>query len=150
MYAVVYKNPKLWAKYFTQKQLIFISKLFKYVSWLVGVPLSIYYGMNWKCLLFTAPLMIIGQWLNLWVYKTIGDEGVYYGWELATIQPRKIEGLPFSFHDPQYKGCVMFMVAMFLTSEATPEQIIMTIPWILSYFFSMGVENTQNRRLGTY
>jgi len=142
-YTWAYKFPKSFSRFFTQKQLIRASVWAKIVGCFCHAPACFRAGINGPGLCLSIPLVIVGQYLNELVYNLLGDSGVYYGIELQAVKPKKIGGFPFTLCDPQYKGSVLTVFGTFLAFNTTTEILQLAIPWIVSYFTIMIVENTK-------
>eukprot|EP00938_MAST-03A_sp_MAST-3A-sp1_P003000 g3000.t1 len=66
------------------------------------------------------PMLIVGQILNLSVYRAIGKEGVYYGYKLGIHIPWA-SGFPFSvLRHPQYVGATMSWWAIIIMLAGAP------------------------------
>lgn len=67
------------------------------------------------------PMFVMGQVLNVGVYRAIGKEGVYYGYKLGVHVPW-VSGFPFNvFRHPQYVGATMSWFAMIFLLASAPE-----------------------------
>lgn len=143
LYAITYKFPTFVRKYLTQKQIIEISQYLKLIDTFCAFPTLYRAGVNGPGICVGLPLVFLGQYLNELVYTVLGDAGVYYGYELKTVKPRRIGGFPFTLVDPQYKGSIMTIIGGALCFNTTRDLMIIVIPWMLSYFSIIIVENTQ-------
>jgi len=96
-------------------------------------------------------LFIFGQALNLSVYYTLSQRGVYYG-ALFGVNIKWITSWPYSVYgftiqDPQYLGCIISAVAVLLflnTVLNNPTNLISLalLFWILNYITLIFVEKT--------
>jgi hypothetical protein len=62
-----------------------------------------------------AVLLVVGQVLNVYVYKTLGYDGVYYGHRYGKKVPW-VEGFPFWINSPQYLGMTLTVLAVCLVT----------------------------------
>jgi hypothetical protein len=106
-------------------------------------------GINAPGLCLGLPFAIIGQYLSELVYSLIGDAGVYYGIELATVKPRNLSGFPFNLCDPMYRGSLLTVLAFLLFLNTTRNEIILMIVCTVAYFYQICVENTAPGRMMT-
>lgn len=143
VYAMAYKYPNITKKYMTQKQIIQIGQWFKVIEALCSLPTFYNACLNGSGMIFGLPLIFIGQYLNQLVYATIGEAGVYYGYELKTIKPRIINYFPFTLGDPQYKGAILTVIGGFLCINTTRDLIIIDITWMFCYFSGLVIEHTE-------
>ena len=143
LYAATYKFPTFVGKYLTQRQIIQISQYLKLIDVLCATPTLYRAGINGPGICIGLPLVFLGQYLNELVYTVLGDGGVYYGYELKTVKPRRIGGFPFTLCDPQYKGSIMSIIGGALCFNTTTDLMTILIPWMVSYFSIIIVENTK-------
>ncbi|OHT08737.1 hypothetical protein TRFO_04841 [Tritrichomonas foetus] len=143
LYAVTFKFPNFIRRYLNQKQIIQISQYLKLIDFVCALPTLYRAGVNGPGICIGLPIVFLGQYLNELVYTVLGDGGVYYGVELRTVKPRKIGGFPFNLYDPQYKGSIMSIIGGALCFNTTRDLMIIVIPWMISYFTIIVVENTK-------
>lgn len=142
-YAWVYKYPRSFSRFFTQKTLIKASTWNKIIGCFCHAPACFKAGINGPGLCIAIPFIFVGQYLSELVYNLLGDNGVYYGIELKTARPVRIQGFPFTIRDPQYKGSILTVLGWFFAFNTTKELILLAIPWMISYYSIVIVENTQ-------
>lgn len=143
VYAMAYKYPNITKKYLTQKQIIKIGQITKIIEAVCSLPTFCRAGFNGAGIPIGLPLVFLGQYLNELVYVTIGEAGVYYGYELKTIKPRRISGFPFTLHDPQYKGAILTVIGGSFCFNTTKELMIINITWMFCYFSGLVIENSE-------
>ena len=143
MYTVAYKCPRFVQRYLTQKQFIAVAQYTKLVDLACAAPTLYRAGINGAGICIGLPIMFIGQYLNELVYSVLGDSGVYYGLEFGVVKARHISGFPFTISDPQYKGSVMTVIGAAFCFNTTRDLMILTIPWMIAYFYVICVENTK-------
>eukprot|EP01065_Artemidia_motanka_P028031 TRINITY_DN33246_c0_g1_i1.p1 TRINITY_DN33246_c0_g1~~TRINITY_DN33246_c0_g1_i1.p1 ORF type:complete len:481 (+),score=135.60 TRINITY_DN33246_c0_g1_i1:51-1445(+) len=107
--------------------LFYVSKVFQFGSlfgwylWVADPPrpadVSV---LRWVT---GAQLVLVGQLLNIAIYRAIGKAGVYYGYKLGASVPW-CTGFPFNVFTmhPQYAGCVMTILGGGLLM-ATPKHV---------------------------
>lgn len=142
-YTLAFKHPRSLSRFLTQKQLVELSQWMRLCSALCAVPTMYRAGINNPGLCIGIPFAIVGQYLSELVFCLIGDAGVYYGIELATVKPRKLSGFPFNISDPMYRGSLLTVIAFLLFFNATRDGIMLVIMWTLAYFNQICVENTE-------
>jgi hypothetical protein len=108
-----------------------------------AVPTMYRAGINGAGMCIGLPLGIVGQYLSELVYSLLGDAGVYYGIELGTVKPRAISGFPFGISDPMYRGAILTVVAFLLMFNTTRDAVVLTMTWIIAYFYEICIENTR-------
>ena len=141
-YTWAYKWPRSLYRYVDQKHFVTIAQYTKLLNVAFALPTLLEAEINKDGIWIGLPLMFIGQYLVLLVYSVLGDAGVYYGLEYHTISKKKIEGFPFNMSDPMYKGSVLSVLGLFFLVKTNPHVIMITIPWMISYFYEICVENT--------
>lgn len=142
LYTWVYKWPRSLSRYLNQKQFIAVAQYTKLFDLACAVPTLWRAGVNGAGVCIGLPIMFVGQYLNELVYSVLGDAGVYYGIEFRVVKPRQIKGFPFTISDPQYKGSIMTILGAVFCFNTTRDLMILTIPWMIAYFYEICVENT--------
>ena len=143
LYTWAYKWPRSLSRFLTQKQFIAIAQYAKLLDLAVATPTIYKAGINAAGLCVGIPIMFVGQYLNELVYSVLGDAGVYYGLEFKSVKPRQITGFPFTISDPMYKGSILTIIGSTMCFNVTRDMMIITIPWMISYFYEICVENTK-------
>jgi len=143
-YTWVYKYPKSFSRFMTQKQFIHFAQINKLVGIFSMAPPTFHAGVSGAGLCIGLPFVFIGQYLNELVYNILGDPGVYYGLELRKVKPANLKGFPWTIRDPQYKGSIMTVIGWFFSTNPSARVIIIFSCWMFSYFFQVIVENTPN------
>lgn len=91
------------------------------------------FDLQLLCVVIGLPLLIVGQILNLAVYRTIGRKGVYYGTQFGvpTGMPW-CTGFPYNrLENPQYIGVILTFWGIYyiLASSAHPLNSFFAVPW---------------------
>mmetsp|Transcript_7454 Transcript_7454/g.14669 ORF Transcript_7454/g.14669 Transcript_7454/m.14669 type:complete len:192 (-) Transcript_7454:418-993(-) len=155
LYAFIWFNSKTFMSIFGKKcvkKFAFIASLLKVFQFSM-VTLYVWSIRNEglcfdfsKLNFFTFVIGVIigafGQALNSGVYRSLGIEGVYYGFKLGCKIPW-VEGYPFNVvSHPQYVGSVLSIWAAFLIfSTQLPTAVLtLAIYWTSLYFITGVIE----------
>jgi methylene-fatty-acyl-phospholipid synthase len=147
VYAFAYKFPSLFLKYLPASAFETIGLVFKVVSNLLQAVASLIAGLNYQGLVVGLPLIAIGQYFNYLVYQKLGKTRVYYGYEFGIVKGEFLTGFPFTMFHAQYKGCLLTVLGMFLVFNETRVLSIVTLLWMISYFFIIWIEEGQPGKL---
>lgn len=95
-------------------------------------------------LLASASLLIVGQSLNLSVFRTLGRVGVFYGSRFGHYVPWRMT-FPFSWLDhPQYVGALLTIWGFFvLTRFPAPDWT--ALPLLETVYYAFGAHFEQDR-----
>lgn len=143
-YTLAYKYTDKLPKFVTQNVFIQFAQILKLLEFIFGLPTLWFAGINNVGVCIGAPMIFIGQYLNELVYTVLGDAGVYYGLEMKVVKPRRISGFPFTIGDPQYKGSLITVLGIYFCFNSTKDLLLITMAWVLSYFYIICVENTKS------
>lgn len=143
IYTWAYKWPKHFLKHMTQDQMIWLSSILHSISFITYGMLCYNSGLVPGRLIFTIPLIAVGQMFNYLVYTRLGKVRAYYGWELELYSGPIVTGFPFDvIADSQYKGCIMCVLGTCLSFNYNPLLAILTGYWIALYVYMIFMENT--------
>merc|ERR1719440_907360 len=81
--------------------------------------------------------VVLGQGLNVYMYKAIGNDGVYYGFKLGREVPWAY-GFPFNvgLRHPQYVGVVLTLFGA-LSVMLCKELVALGLPQLFAVWASM-------------
>lgn len=108
------------------------------------------FGGTYKTRLAAIFLILIGQWLNVSVYSSIGEDGVYYQRELVGIQNKAPPHNVFLFTimpHPMYVGCIITALGLGLLWGINAHGKVLYPIWfcvgivIICYLFSIYIES---------
>ena len=92
--------------------------------------------------------MLLGQWLNVSVYRALGAEGVYYGARFGKAVPW-VRGWPYTastglvdvpIRDPQYWGCILCLAGTSFFVRAPLARAALVF-WAVNYLALMWIES---------
>jgi hypothetical protein len=116
-----------------------------FVEYLMDPELANFESVSYVRLFCGFYFMVFGQWLNSHVWKTLGINGVCYGFKLGRPIPW-ITSFPFNvgISNPQYVGSTItnLGITMLLLNETSAKAGMLTVCliWAVFYMFSSYVE----------
>lgn len=141
IYTWAYTRPKHYLSHFSQKFMIDFSSYLHFFSFVLYGYICLQSNFQWQSFLFSIPLILFGQFLNMIVYKKLGMCRTYYGWELGLYDGNIIYEFPFQLGDAQYKGCMMTIIGCFFSFKPTLDTTIASVIWLATYAYIIIIEN---------
>ena len=137
-YAVVWLRPNL-VKNIGVEGVIGVSVGMRAFQFLTTSIMMKNYIINLNFFTSKLFLILIGQLLNLTVYKKLGMEGVYYGSKFNRKLPM-ITSFPYNvMSNPQYVGCVLTQYGTFLFYPYH-QMAILTFYSVMCYIVTTEIE----------
>ena len=137
IYTWAYKWPKHFLQHATQDQLIWVSSILHFISFVTYAFMCLSSGIILKRLPFTLPFIAIGQLFNYLVYTRLGKVRAYYGWELGLYSGDVLKGFPFDYiSDSQYKGLILCVLGIFFSVNYDKTLAILTGYWVCLLYTS--------------
>lgn len=145
-YSVAYFKPFFFQRHATQDGLVMFSSVLKAICMTCYGFLALRGGINTKGLIIGIPFIIIGQYLNMVVYKKLGKVRAYYGWELRLFTGPMLCGFPWDIGHAQYKGLMLSVIGTWFCFNPTVKFTAFTMLWVFMYFYIIVVETLPSGR----
>ena len=122
-------------------QIIFLSNVLRIIS-LAAITIAILKaGINKPGLLFFAiPLILGGQYLNLFVYNVLDTDQTILKYGFSDLRTVYFHGFPFTLRYPQFKGTIMTIAGGLFLCNVTKRTTIAFMLWMLSIFLCISKE----------
>ena len=140
-YSVAYLAPTTFKKVLTQRQLVVFSSVLKAVCMCLYIYFGFEAGVNYAGLPLGLVLFAAGQYLNLLVYRLLGELRAYYGWELGLFSGPMLTGFPWTIGHAQYKGLMISVIGSWCCFNPAPKFTAMNMLWVAMYFYIITVES---------
>lgn len=147
LYTWAFKRPKSFLAHMSQDNLVTVSSILHAITIVIYTVFCFESGFNKNGLIFSIPCISIGQFLNYQVYSKLGKVRAYYGWELDLDNGPQVQGFPFTLKDPQYKGCLLTLLGVFLMFKTSAQLLFTTVSWALMYVYMIIMENTPSGKV---
>ena len=127
-YLLYYFSPNI-------QNIVFISNVLRIVS-IVSISIAILKaGINKPgFLFFSIPLILGGQYLNLFVYHVLDSEKTILQYGFNDLRTEYLPGFPFTLKYPQFKGTIMTIAGALFLCNVTKRTTIAFMFWMLSIF----------------